>query len=158
MPSMSTRVVSPTLAGRSTELERLQAALDRAIESSSSTVLVAGEAGVGKTRLVTELASSAHERGMLVLTGGAIGLGDSDLPYGPFAEAFRALHRSVGRDRFLRRRARAPTMSRGWSPRRWVVEHRTPQRSRRDRKPGRACSEACRDSSPGSPSRPPCCS
>jgi DNA-binding CsgD family transcriptional regulator/tetratricopeptide (TPR) repeat protein len=101
MPSMSTRVVSPTLAGRRVELERLQAALDRAIEGFSSTVLVAGEAGVGKTRLVTELASSAYGRGMLVLTGGAVGLGDSDLPYGPFAEAFRALHRSVGRDRFL---------------------------------------------------------
>ena len=101
MPSMSTRVVSPTLAGRSSELERLHAALDRANEGSSSTVLVAGEAGVGKTRLVTELASSANERGMLVLTGGAVGLGDSDLPYGPFAEAFRGLHRSVGPDRFL---------------------------------------------------------
>jgi DNA-binding CsgD family transcriptional regulator/tetratricopeptide (TPR) repeat protein len=101
MPSMSTRVVSPTLAGRSAELERLQAALERAIEGSSSTVLVAGEAGVGKTRLVTELASATHERGMLVLTGGAVGLGDSDLPYGPFAEAFRGLLRSIGRDRFL---------------------------------------------------------
>ena len=101
MPAMSTRLVSPTLAGRRVELEQLQSALDRAIEGSSSTVLVAGEAGVGKTRLVTELASSAHDRGMLVLTGGAIGLGDSDLPYGPFAEAFRALHRSFGRDRFL---------------------------------------------------------
>ena len=101
MPSMSTRVVSPTLAGRGAELERLHAALDRAIEGSSSTVLLAGEAGVGKTRLVNELAASARDRGLLVLTGGAIGLGDSDLPYGPFAEAFRALHESVGRDRFL---------------------------------------------------------
>ena len=48
MPSMSTRVVSPTLAGRRVELRRLQAALDQAIEGSSSTVLVAGEAGVGR--------------------------------------------------------------------------------------------------------------
>ena len=43
MPSMSTRVVSPTLAGRQVEIDRLRTALERAIAGSSSIVLVAGE-------------------------------------------------------------------------------------------------------------------
>jgi DNA-binding CsgD family transcriptional regulator len=101
MPSMSTRVVSPTLAGRQVEIDRLRTALERAIAGSSSIVLVAGEAGVGKTRLVTEIAALAREQGVLVLLGGSTGLSDSELPYGPFAEAFQGLLQAIGRERFL---------------------------------------------------------
>ena len=101
MPSMSTRVVSPTLAGRLVELDRLRAARDRASAGEPSTVLISGEAGVGKTRLVTEATSMARAEGFGVIVGGAIGLGDSDLPYGPFSEAFRSLLADVGRERII---------------------------------------------------------
>jgi len=52
-------------------------------------VLLAGEPGIGKTRLATELALHAHERGALVLFGGC----DEDVavPYQPFVEALRHL-------------------------------------------------------------------
>ena len=101
MPAMSTRVVSPTFAGRLVELDRLRAARDRASGGVPSTVLISGEAGVGKTRLVTEATSMARAEGFGVIVGGAIGLGDSDLPYGPFTEAFRSLLADVGRERII---------------------------------------------------------
>ena len=101
MPAMSTRVVSPTLAGRLAELDRLRAARDRASNGVPSTVLISGEAGVGKTRLVTEATSTAQTEGFGVFVGGAIALGDSDLPYGPFTEAFRSLLADVGRERII---------------------------------------------------------
>jgi hypothetical protein len=49
---VATRPSSPTLVGRRAELGQLKAAVDRAIDGMPSMVLVAGEAGVGKTRLV----------------------------------------------------------------------------------------------------------
>src|SRR5262245_58916929 len=53
---VATRVSSPRLIGRDAELEVLEAAFKvAATEERASTYLVGGEAGVGKTRLVTEL-------------------------------------------------------------------------------------------------------
>jgi len=45
----------PELVGREDELDSLKRALDRAVSGAGSTVLIAGEAGIGKTRLVSEL-------------------------------------------------------------------------------------------------------
>jgi len=56
---------------------------------------VAGESGVGKTRLLAELQRRADEDGALVLSGEAIDLGgDSELPYLPLVAALRPLARS----------------------------------------------------------------
>ena len=49
------RVVSPVFIGRGAELGRLEAALDGAAAGEPAVVIVAGEAGVGKSRLVAEL-------------------------------------------------------------------------------------------------------
>ncbi len=49
--------------GRAPELERLERAVRRAQSGVGSTVLVAGEAGIGKTRLVTELIAQARAGG-----------------------------------------------------------------------------------------------
>ena len=68
------------LVGRDAELARLLAAVDRALEGRASAVLLAGDAGVGKTRLLDELAARAAERGLRVLTGHCVDLGDSALP------------------------------------------------------------------------------
>ena len=46
-------MASPTFVGRVEELELLEAAMRRAADGAPAVVLVGGEAGVGKTRLVT---------------------------------------------------------------------------------------------------------
>jgi DNA-binding CsgD family transcriptional regulator/tetratricopeptide (TPR) repeat protein len=76
------------LVGRAAELELLEEALGAAA-ARGSTVLVAGDAGVGKTRLVTELANRAHAAGATVLAGRCIDLVGAGLPYLPFVEALR---------------------------------------------------------------------
>jgi DNA-binding CsgD family transcriptional regulator/tetratricopeptide (TPR) repeat protein len=92
--AMAARVSSPVLIGRVDELERLRAALRRAVDGHGSAVLLAGEAGVGKTRLVAELAALARADGAEVLQGGCILLGEGGaLPYAPVIEALRGLVR-----------------------------------------------------------------
>jgi ATP/maltotriose-dependent transcriptional regulator MalT len=95
---MAVRVSSPVLIGRSDELERLRAALQLAHDGRSSATLVAGEAGVGKTRLVAELAERARTEGAVVLQGGCILLGDGALPFAPVVEALRGFVRRAHPD------------------------------------------------------------
>jgi predicted ATPase len=49
---MGRTMVSPVFVGRDAELAALTAALDAAVAGEPAVVLVSGEAGVGKTRLV----------------------------------------------------------------------------------------------------------
>jgi len=77
--------------GRTAELGRLDAALERAEQQRPQVVLVAGEAGVGKTRLLLAMADRARRRGMRVLAGGCVELGDIGLAYLPVADALREL-------------------------------------------------------------------
>ena len=81
------------LVGRSTELSGLLDVLDRAAESGRASVLLSGDAGVGKTRLLTEVLSDAGRREMIQLVGHCIDYGDVGLPYLPFSEAFGRLAR-----------------------------------------------------------------
>ena len=77
------------LVGRADELARLLAHVERAATGRSSAVLLAGDAGVGKTRLIDELTVRAAERGVRVLTGHCVDLGDVGLPYLPFVDLLR---------------------------------------------------------------------
>ena len=77
------------LAGRDAELGALTDALDQAVTGLGRTVLLAGEAGMGKTRLVRELAHAAAGRNALVLAGECL-YGDAPNPYAPFVEMVRA--------------------------------------------------------------------
>jgi len=77
--------------GRSRELDELERALEGAQAGSGATVLVAGEAGIGKTRLASEFAARARDAGLEVLLGRAIDLVGTELPYQPFVEALRPL-------------------------------------------------------------------
>ncbi len=95
---MVRRVSSAVLVGRDDELSRLRAALRRAVAGSPATVVVAGEAGVGKTRLVLELAREAEVAGAAVLVGGCLDVGGDTLPYAPLAEALRSLPMMLGAD------------------------------------------------------------
>jgi predicted ATPase len=88
---MARRVSSSRLAGRAEELAQLGAALDRARAGSPAAVLVAGEAGVGKSRLVTEFATRATATGVSVLSGGCVALVEGELAYAPLVEALRGL-------------------------------------------------------------------
>jgi ATP/maltotriose-dependent transcriptional regulator MalT len=91
---MAGRVTSATFVGRAPQLAALEAALADATSSSPSVALVAGESGLGKTRLVAELQRRARERGARVLAGDCVELGEGELPYAPLVAALRPLVRA----------------------------------------------------------------
>jgi DNA-binding CsgD family transcriptional regulator/tetratricopeptide (TPR) repeat protein len=85
---VSRRISSPELIGRAAELSSLAAALADTRAGQGRVVVVEGDAGLGKTRLVEHFTSQAS--GIRVLTGGGIPLA-ADVPYAPVIEVFRAL-------------------------------------------------------------------
>ena len=93
------RVSSPVFVGRAAELDGLCRALDLATTHQPSTRLIAGEAGIGKTRLITEFMERARDAGAHVLVGGCLQLGETGLPYAPFVGALRPLLRSLPPER-----------------------------------------------------------
>lgn len=74
------------LVGRNADLARLRRAWARACESAASGVLLAGDAGVGKTRLITELLEQVEREGGFALSGHCVGLGQAGPPYLAFFE------------------------------------------------------------------------
>ncbi|MGY1846545.1 helix-turn-helix transcriptional regulator [Blastococcus sp. SYSU DS1021] len=90
MPAVSRWDDAP-LVGRAEELARLLAHVERAVAGRACAALLAGDAGVGKTRLLDELGRRAAERGLRVLTGHCVDLGDVGLPYLPFVDLLRPL-------------------------------------------------------------------
>jgi ATP/maltotriose-dependent transcriptional regulator MalT len=91
---MATRVSSSRFIGRAAELAELETALSDALDGRPALAFVAGESGVGKTRLVCELERRARADGIRVLSGECVDLGDSELAYAPIAAALRPLARS----------------------------------------------------------------
>ncbi|MEZ0581321.1 AAA family ATPase [Nocardioides sp. MH1] len=78
---------SRTLVGRDAELEELCDLLGvRGPGDAHSVVLLSGDAGVGKTRLLMELRDHAQAEGWRVIAGHCLDFGDSALPYLPFSE------------------------------------------------------------------------
>src|SRR5207302_7759083 len=80
------RVVCSVLIGREIVLTELEDALLAANRGDGQIVLLAGEAGVGKSRLASEVERRARKIGMTVLSGGC-SEADLALPYLPFLEA-----------------------------------------------------------------------
>jgi DNA-binding CsgD family transcriptional regulator len=78
-----------TLVGRDAELARFRNLLDDAANGRSVAALVGGDAGVGKSRLVSEVMRVAADKGFTVLCGQCAEIGDS-VPYLPFADAIRS--------------------------------------------------------------------
>ena len=87
--ALNRRAAAPVLVGRDHEQARLSRVLDDAIDGRGSLVLIGGEAGVGKTTLVSWLRHQASERSVLALTGGCYDLTTTP-PYGPWGEILRA--------------------------------------------------------------------
>jgi DNA-binding CsgD family transcriptional regulator len=80
-------VVSPVLIGRAAYIETLDRAMDET-RSHGKTILIAGEAGVGKTRLVREIKKDAAAQGLLTLEGNAFEP-DRALAYAPLIDLLR---------------------------------------------------------------------
>jgi DNA-binding CsgD family transcriptional regulator/tetratricopeptide (TPR) repeat protein len=89
------RFLSPVFVGRAGELDTLNDALARAVGGDPQALLLGGEAGVGKTRLVEEFAAAARRRGAVVALGGCVEIGADGLPFAPFSTALRALRREL---------------------------------------------------------------
>ena len=92
---MGVGVVSPVFIGRREEVALVAALMGRAQAGEPAFALVGGEAGVGKTRLVSELAARAAGAGFLVLTGQCVELGAEGLPLAPLVDVLRALARTM---------------------------------------------------------------
>lgn len=102
---VETRSVSPVFVGRAGELTSLTDALARATARAPGlpgapggepqALLIGGEAGVGKTRLVEEFLTAAGRREAVVAVGGCVEIGADGLPYAPFSTALRALRRTL---------------------------------------------------------------
>ncbi|MET9957213.1 AAA family ATPase [Streptomyces sp. NPDC006339] len=93
--AVETRSVSPVFVGRAGELTALTEALSRGGAGEPQALLVGGEAGVGKTRLVEEFTELARTQGAVVAVGGCVEIGADGLPFAPFSTALRALHRRL---------------------------------------------------------------
>lgn len=98
--SMPALASSPRMVGRRAELDTLLQAFDDGRAGSPRTVIVRGEAGIGKTRLVQEfLAEAAVRRGdppLVVAIGQCVDLGPIGAPFGPIRRVLRDLHAAVG--------------------------------------------------------------
>ncbi len=86
-----TRAPSTRLVGRARELDQLLGLAGVTAPDARDVVLLGGDAGIGKTRLLRELGQAARDAGHRVMAGHCLDLGDSALPYQPFAEAFSGL-------------------------------------------------------------------
>ncbi|GAA4819454.1 helix-turn-helix transcriptional regulator [Nocardioides caeni] len=87
---------SPTMVGRDAELADVRAVLAEVAGAESTptarrAVLLAGDAGVGKTRLLRTLRDHALADGWQVLAGHCLDFGESALPYLPFSEVLGRL-------------------------------------------------------------------
>jgi DNA-binding CsgD family transcriptional regulator/tetratricopeptide (TPR) repeat protein len=91
-------LVSPVHVGRQTESRALSDALARAVDGDQVTVLVGGEAGIGKSRLMSELVAEARRRGARSLLGGCVELSGGGIPFAPLVDMLRALAAEVGPD------------------------------------------------------------
>ncbi|APY86219.1 LuxR family transcriptional regulator [Streptomyces alfalfae] len=106
LAAVETRSVSPVFVGRTDELGLLNEALARATGAplagaggpgtgEPQALLLGGEAGVGKTRLVEEFTAAAEKQGAVVALGGCVEIGADGLPFAPFSTALRALRRRL---------------------------------------------------------------
>ncbi|HUP27383.1 MAG TPA: AAA family ATPase, partial [Chloroflexia bacterium] len=95
---LETRYTCPVIVGREREVAALSRLWQPVQSGHGQTVLVAGEAGVGKSRLLAELEAGARHQGWNVLTGHCYPP-DVNLPYGPFLDAFRTYFRLLTPDK-----------------------------------------------------------
>ncbi|HSE55962.1 MAG TPA: AAA family ATPase [Nocardioidaceae bacterium] len=86
MGDVPTHLLTTPLVGRNDELEELTRLVGLTPGGGAGVVLLSGDAGVGKTRLLTELCEKADGAGWRTVVGHCLDFGDSALPYLPFTE------------------------------------------------------------------------
>src|SRR3954468_23219927 len=93
--SVTTRVTSARVVGREAELAELEAVLADASAGRPTIAFLAGESGVGKTRLLSEFErrAAAGDPPARVIGGDCVELGEGELPYAPIVAALRPLVR-----------------------------------------------------------------
>jgi DNA-binding CsgD family transcriptional regulator len=101
------------MIGRDAELDRLCAIATDVSDGRGGGALVTGEAGIGKSRLVTEFARVARLRGLLVVVGHGVELAGGHLPFGSLADTVRDAVRQLGRQELERL---APAACRALAP------------------------------------------
>ena len=89
--TMTRRMTSSVMVGRTAVVEQLQATLDSSRAGKPRHLVIGGEAGVGKTRLLVRAQEMATEQGSRVLLGGCVAMGDAGLPFAPYTEILRSL-------------------------------------------------------------------
>ena len=117
LEGMAARLISPVVVGRGAELADLAAAYATARRGDPVTVLLGGEAGIGKSRLAAEFAGQVHREGGRLLTGGCLELGVDGLPFAPFTAVLRDLIREAGPRATQRRQPGRPPASVPAAPR-----------------------------------------
>ncbi|WCM55811.1 ATP-binding protein [Microbacterium sp. EF45047] len=92
-------LIAPTaeMVGRDAELGLLDAALRRAAAGETASVLVSGEAGIGKTRLLREFRARA-ETSAAVFTGWCVDYGATPAPYAPLPAILRGVLAELGEE------------------------------------------------------------
>jgi class 3 adenylate cyclase/tetratricopeptide (TPR) repeat protein len=83
--------------GRTSELQQLAQALERAVAGHGQMVAIVGEAGVGKSRLVWEFTRSHHTHGWLILESGSVSYGKAT-PYLPVIDLLKSYFGIQDRD------------------------------------------------------------
>jgi DNA-binding CsgD family transcriptional regulator len=86
-------VVCPVLIGRVADLQSLRSLIDQARSGAGGTILISGEAGIGKSRMVAEVKTYAAAQGFLLLQGNCFPA-DTSCPYAPLLDLLRSLHAS----------------------------------------------------------------
>lgn len=95
MDVVGRRVTAENFIGRRQQLEVLDDVLVSAREGRGDVVLIGGEAGVGKSRLVGELVGRAQRVGALVVTGWCVEHGEQVMPLAPLADVLRGVAASM---------------------------------------------------------------
>jgi DNA-binding SARP family transcriptional activator len=111
--------MSTPFVGRDRVLQRLHDEMDRADGGNGGVVLISGEPGAGKTRVVAEFAHRVAQTGVLTLWGFGSVHGDL-MPFGPFVEALESYvarlpseERTGIADRYPELRRLLPSLSHG---------------------------------------------
>ena len=91
-------MTQPALIGRASEAALVVACCEAALAGEARTVVVSGEPGIGKTRLLAELCAEAERGGALVLTGRATEV-EFELPFGLLVDALEPHLASLGPER-----------------------------------------------------------
>lgn len=84
------RTLAPHMVGRQAQLQELDEHLRQTLSGAGRVVFVAGEAGIGKTRLIRAFTERAGERAGVEFLRGHCYDEDPAVPYGPFIDALRA--------------------------------------------------------------------